>query len=172
MGSGMVGPDSRVLSCLFDRQTDEGGNFLREKPRPVIGELHSYPAVAAQLKPVEFRVGVTVDQVTGLLYRKLPSPNGFSNSWLTSGQIAIQSWIGNWGRVTSDRNAGMYRFEPLNLYGRAKPTFADIDDLIDELLADYVIDRLDHPVLARLLNPTSPTTPINAATEDASDDLY
>ena len=160
MGSGMAGPESRTLSCAFDRQTDEFGNFLREGPHPVIGKIQSYPAVAALLKPVEFRAAVTLDQVTGLLYRKLPSANGFSNSWLASGEIAMQSCVGTWGKVTSDRNTGIYKFEPLTLPGRTRPTFPDIDELIDELLENHVIDRLDHPVLGRLVMPaSSPSAP-------------
>ena len=174
MGSGMAGQDARILSCLFDRQTDEYGNFKGEKPYAVVGQIQTYPAVSTLLKPVEWRIAVTVDQKTCLLYRKLPAANGFSNSWLTSGEIAMQSWVGNWGRVTSDRNAGVYRFEALNLSGRTRPTFPNIDDLIDELLAEYVIDRLDHPVLGRLLRQVSPplVTSSTQDDEDDNDDVY
>jgi hypothetical protein len=174
MGSGMSGQDARTLSCIFDRQTDEQGNFQGEMPYPVIGKIQAYPAISALQRTVEWRIGITLDQVTGLLYRKLPSPNGFGNSWLTSGEIAMQSWVGNWGRITSDRHAGVYRFEALKLSGRTRPNFPDIDDLIDELLAEYVIDRLDHPVLARLLPQTS-TPPLTSSTqgaEDDTDDVY
>jgi hypothetical protein len=175
----MAGQDTRRISCVIDRQTDEHGNYQGETLYPVVGEIQTHPAVSALLKQVECRLAVTVDQTTGLLYRKLPSANGFANSWLTSAEVAIQSWVGSWGRVTSDRNAGVYRFEGLNLHSRPQPSFPDIDGLIDELLADWVIDRLDHPVLERLLTPTAPSmattdapgSPAQIDEEDA-DDIY
>jgi hypothetical protein len=178
LGSGMAGQESRILSCVFDRLTDEHGNFRGDTPYAVMGEIQAYSAVSTLLRPVEWRPAVTIDQKTGLLYRKLPSPNGFSNSWLTSGEIAIQSWVGNWGRVTSDRNAGVYRFEALNLPGRPQPTFPDIDELINKLLAEFVIDSLDHPVLERLLKPAVPAMAPAAAPvtpsldEEDADEIY
>jgi hypothetical protein len=156
MGAGMAGPDSRVISCVIEKLTDAQGNFKGKTPWAVIGEVQHHPSVSRELKSLEWRSAVTVDQITGLLYRKPPAANGFSNSWLDSGEDAIRSWVGTWGRVSSDHNAGAYRFEPLNLPGRSQPSFPDVDDLINELLADYVIDRLDHPVLQRLLNPVTP----------------
>jgi hypothetical protein len=179
LGSGTVGPDSRILSCVFDRLTDEHGNFRADTPYAVMGEIQAYSAVSTLLRPVEWKPAVTIDQKTGLLYRKLPSPNGFSNSWLTSGETAVQSWVNTWGRVTSDRNAGVYRFEALNLPGRSQPDFPDIDELIDELLAEFVIDSLDHPVLERLLNPAAPPTATTASAvyqwqdnEGDADEIY
>lgn len=168
-GAGMAGSDARILSCVFDRQTDEHGNFRGEIPYPVIGEIQAHPPLTALLKSVEWRPVVTLDGKTGLLYRKLPSP-GFSNSWLDSGEIAVQAWVDAWGRVTSDRHAGVYRFEALNLPGRPQPTFPDIDELIDGLLTDYVINRLDHPVLECLLKPAAAPASSSVAYPDASID--
>ena len=176
VGAGVVGHEQRILSGIFDRATDEHGNYRGETPYAVVGEIQVYPAVSALLKSVEWRPAVTVDARTGLLYRKLPSPNGFANSWLSSAEIAVQAWVGHWGKITSDRNAGIYRFEALNLPGRALPTFPDVDDLIDELLAEFVIDRLDHPVLERLLNPPATTTAENAVpvtpAQEHDDEIY
>jgi hypothetical protein len=176
VGSGIIGSDSRILSVIFESHEDAQGNFQGNTPYAVTGEIQAYTPVSTLLKPVEWRPAVTIDQKTGLLYRKLPSPNGFGNSWLTSGEIAVQAWVGNWGRVTSDRNAGVYRFEALNLPGRAQPTFPDIDELINELLEGFVINSPDHPVLERLLNPAAPSlattaTPVTPSMED-NDEVY
>jgi hypothetical protein len=177
VGAGAAGRHIRILSCVFDRLTNEHGNFQGEVPYPVLGNIQTYPAVSAQLKTVEWRAAIRVNQTNGLLYRKVPSPSGFRNSWLDSGETAIQSWADNWGRVTSDRNAEMYRFEALNQPGHPQPTFPDIDELINELLADYVIDRLDHPVLERLLKPPVPSmattaAPFSPTLEDDDDEIY
>ena len=155
MGAGMAGPDLRILSCVFESRSDEHGNFQGETPYPLIGEIQHYPAISRVQKSVEYRPAVTVDGPTGLLYRKLPSANGFANSWLTSAETSMHSLIETWGRVTSDHNASVYRFERLNLPARVNNGIPDVDELIDELLADYVIDSLDHPVLQRLLNQSS-----------------
>jgi hypothetical protein len=176
VGAGTVGSDRRPLAVVFESHKDPSGYFQGETPYVVLGEIQVYPAVSALLRPTEWRAAVKVDQLPGLLYRKLSPPNGFANSWLTSAETAVHSWVGNWGKVTSDRNAGIYRFEALNLQGRPQPTFPDIDELIDELLADYVIDSLDHPVLERLLNPAMPSTvapsaPVTPSMED-DDEVY
>ena len=82
---------------------------------PVVSEIHHDPGVARLLRAFEFRGAITVDRQTGLVYRLLPSPATDANSWLTSGEAAMHSLVGTWGRVTSDRNAGVYLIEPLNL---------------------------------------------------------
>lgn len=176
VGTGTVGFDAPILSCVCVRRTDERGNYQGETPYPVIGDIQAYPAVAALLRPVEWRAAVRMDHKTGLLYYKLPSANGFSNSWLDSAKIAVYSWAGTWGRVTSDRNAGVYRFEAINMPGRAQPDIPDVDELINELLAEFVIDRLDHPILERLLNPTGASIATTATTvtpsPEADDEIY
>jgi hypothetical protein len=177
MGSGMAGQDARIISCVFERLTDEQGNFRGEIPYAVSGDIQTYPPLSALLKSVEWRAAGTINQITGLLYRKLPSPNGFSSSWLTSGEAAMHALVGNWGRVLSDRHTSMYRFEALHLSGYRQPRFPDIDELIDELLSDYVIDRVDHPVLERLLKPPVPSmattaAPFSPTLEDDDDEIY
>jgi hypothetical protein len=72
-------------------------------------------------------------------------------------------------RVTSDRAAGVYRFERLNLPARENNGIPDVDDLVDELLEDFVIDRLDHPALQRLLAPDAPAAPTAYAVSTALD---
>ena len=152
-GVGVAGPEGRALCCVLERHLDEYGNFGGETPYPVVGDVQTDPAVAARLRRLEWRSVVTVDGTAGLIYRKEPSPNGFRNSWLSSAQTAVQSWVGSWGEIIADRNAGEYRFVPLNLQGRPIPDIPDVDELINELLAEYVVDRRDHPVLERLLTP-------------------
>jgi hypothetical protein len=158
-GAAMVGEESRVLSCLPHRRVDEYDNYQGETHYPVVGDIQAHPQVASLLKSLEWRAVVTVDHKTGLLYRKLPSPTGYSNSWASSGETAVQEWEGNWGQITSDHNARVYRFERSNLPGRRPPSFPNIDELINELLAEYVIDDLNDPVLQRILNPNADHEP-------------
>jgi hypothetical protein len=178
MGSGIVGSDARILSSVSDQRTDEYGNFQGETLYPVVGDIQAHPQVCALLKAIEWRAAVNIDGTVGLVQRKVPSAIGFKNSWQTSAESAMHSLVGNWGRVTSDHNARVYRFEALNLPGRQQPDFPDIDELINELLAEFVIDRMDHPVLDKLLNPKpldhiEPLyeTPATGLEED-EDDVY
>jgi hypothetical protein len=179
MGTGLAGRESRTLACVFDKVVDEGGNFLSESPRPVIGAAQHHPAVARQLRGVQVRVAKTEDARTGIVHRKLPYANGRSNTWITSAETAMQSLVEQWGRVYADHNSGIYLFERLNIEPYEVGAFPDIDDLIDEVLADFVIESLEHPVLQRLLGAkpaTGTPTPYPATGSsfnlEADDEVY
>jgi hypothetical protein len=179
MGPCMAGEQAITLSCILERLLDESGNFRGQIVYPVVGEIQHDPGVARLQRAFEFRGAIKTDGPTGLVYRMLPSHATGANSWLTSAESAMHSLVGTWGRVTSDRNAGVYRFERLNLPAQVNNSISDVDELIDELLADYVIDSLDHPVLQRLLNQSSSQgnqgygfTTTAAADEEDNDEVY
>jgi hypothetical protein len=176
MGPGMAGEQALTLSGILERLYDDSGKFRGQILRLVVGEIQHDPGVARLQRAFEFRWAIKTDGPTGLVYRMLPSSTTGANSWLTSAESAMHSLVGTWGRVTSDRNAGVYRFERLNLPARVNNGIPDVDDLVDELLADYVIDSLDHPVLERLLNPAAPSlattaAPVTPSMED-DDEVY
>jgi hypothetical protein len=177
MGSGMAGEQALTLSGILERLHDESGNFRGQIVHPVVGEIQQDPGVARLQRAFEFR-GAGTDGQTGLVYRMLPSPATGANSWLTSAESAMHSLVGTWGRVTSDRNAGVYHFERLNLPAHMNTDIPDVDALVDELLENFIIDRLDHPVLQRLLAPDVPATPAGYAgsnvtdVEDDSHEIY
>jgi hypothetical protein len=156
LGPGLAGWQAATLSGIAQRQVDESGNYQGQTFYAVVGNIQHEPGVARILRTFEFRAAITTDRQTGLVYRMLPYAAAGINSWLRSAETSMYSLVGTWGRVTSDRNAGAYCFERLNLPARVNNNLLDIDDLIDELLADYVIDTLDHPALQRLLNQSSP----------------
>jgi hypothetical protein len=179
MGAGIAGRESRRLAGVFDRVVDEGGNFLSESPRFVIGEAQHHPGVARHMRGIEVRIGKTEDRRTGIVHRKLPYANGRSNSWITSAESAMQSLTEQWGRVYADHNSGVYLFERLNIEPYEVGAFPDIDDLIDEVLADFVIESLDHPVLQRLLGakpaagkPTPYPATGSSFNLEADDEIY
>jgi hypothetical protein len=147
----MAGEQARILSGILERLYDDSGNFRGQILRLVVGEIQQDPGVARLVRDFEFRGAMKVDPQSGLVYRMLPSSTTGANSWLTSAESAMHSLVGTWGRVTSDRAADVYRFERLNIEPYEVAAIPDIDDLIDEVLADYVIDSLEHPVLQRLL---------------------
>jgi hypothetical protein len=151
MGEGMAGEQALTLSGILERLLDESGNFRGQIVHPVVGEIQQDPGVARLQRAFEFRAARTADGQTGVVYRMLPSSTTGANSWLASAESAMHSLVGAWGRVTSDRNAEVYRFERLNIEPYEVGAFPDIDDLIDEVLAYFVIESLDHPVLQRLL---------------------
>ena len=176
MGAGMAGEQALTLSGILERLHDEAGNFRGQIVHPVISEIQLDPGVARRLRAFELRGARTVDGQTGVVYRMLPSSTTGANSWLTSAESAMHSLVGTLGRVTSDRDAGVYSFERLNLPAQANNSIPDVEELIDELLADYVIDSLDHPVLERLLQPAAPSpgaaaTPVTPSVED-NDEVY
>jgi hypothetical protein len=157
LGSGMAGREARILSCYPERQTDDQDNFQGEIIYPVIGDIQNDPRVAASTRGFEFRAAITIDGKSRLVYRKLPfAATGATNSWLTSAETAMHSLVETLGRVTSDRNAGVYRFERLNQTARVNNRIPDVDEMIDELLAEFVIESLGHPALQRLLNQSHP----------------
>ncbi|WP_133126001.1 hypothetical protein [Pseudohalioglobus lutimaris] len=84
--------------------------------------------------------------------------------------------VGKWGRVTSDHANQTYVFEQLKLEGRPLPSFPDVSEEVDRLLADFVIDRPDHPILRQLLGDSvsdavqQPQVIDNASEED--EDVY
>jgi hypothetical protein len=179
MGAGIASGESRKLAGVFDRVVDEGGNFLSESPRFVIGEAQHHPVVARHLRGIEVRIGKTEDHRTGIVHRKLPYANGRSNSWITSAESAMQSLTEQWGRVYADHNSGIYLYERLNIEPYEVGAFPDIDDLIDELLVDYVIDSLEHPVLQKLLgakpstgNPNPMPSRGPSFNAEADDEVY
>ena len=166
LGAGMVSREARTLSCVAERITGEGGQYLGEKIHPVIGDIQAHPRVAAVLRPYEFRAALTTEGKQGLVHRKLPfAATSGTNSWLTSGQAAVLSLAEHVGRVTSDRNAGIYRYERLNLPSPARDSIPDVDELIDQLLAEYVVDRPDHPMLLRILGQSAGLPRVSSSPE-------
>ena len=136
---------------------DNQGNFSGEVFHPVIGELQSDPRIAPSLRDIEVRAAVNTDRQQGLIYRKLPYAIGASNSWITSAEAVMHALTETCGRARSDHNAGVYHFERLNIATELADIMPDVDLMIDKLLADYVIDSLDHPTLKRLLGTSSPS---------------
>lgn len=173
----MASKEALTLSAIPERKQGTKGQYQSQFIYPVISEAQTNPEVAAALRAFELRTAMTVDGETGLVYRMLHRPGWPPNSWLVSADTALEAAVHSWGRISSDHTAGTYRFEPLNLPGRPAPVFPDLGDLIDELLADYVIDRLDHPVLQKLLgDPVSTSvqqTPFHVeSNEEEDDDIY
>jgi hypothetical protein len=179
MGSGILGEESLTLSCIRDEQKNEGGFFRGQIIYPIVGDLQYDPQVAQRQRAFELRVGVTADRKTGLIYRMLPVPGSRPNSWLESAENVMLALVGTWGYVDSDADAGIYRFQRLNITQPAQASFPDIHDLVDQLLAEFVIDSLDHPVLQRLLGHVPITGPASsglstntANVEEEEDDIY
>jgi hypothetical protein len=169
MGTGCLGQESRQIACLVDRRTDERGNFLGETPHPVIGALQHDPRVAALLRTYEMRAGISDRGVQCLVYRKGPPRSGLTNGWITSADAAMAAWVGTWGRVIADHNAEVYRFERLNIAPYSPGQIQPIDDLIDELLTDLVVERLDDPLVLRLLGLEQSSTVTPVETDDIID---
>ena len=174
-----LGEESLTLSCIPDRQFDDSGTFIRQVVHPVGSDIQHHPLVAKSLRTYEYRVCVKVEQITGLVYRMVAAPGSPPNSWLRSAAPAMQALTHSWGYVTSDRDAGEYRFYRLNISQPRPANFPDINELADELLADLVIDSLDHPVVQRLLGltPTIPQVVPPQATstpsiEEDEEDIY
>ena len=92
----------------------------------------------------------------------------------------MQAQVGTWGYIGTDKHAGVYQFHRLNILQPAPASFPDINDLVDELLAEYVIESLDSPLLLQVLGlaatnrTASPTTPVGTESsgDDAEDEIY
>ncbi len=114
------------------------------------------------------------------MYRMLPAPGSAPNAWLASAEEVMHAHVGTWGYVDTDKEAEVYRFHRLNHKQPAPASFPDINDLVDELLAAYVIDSLDHPVLEQILGlvaanpPAGPATAVgtDSSWNDEEDEIY
>lgn len=177
LGIGMAGTKAVILSCYLARQVNKHNSYAGETLHPVIGDVQNHPKVAAAIRNVEVRAAINNAGLTGLVFRKLPyAGTSSTNSWLTSAEMCMAALIGNWGRVTSDRQAGVYRFERLSIPGPDVSSLPNVEDLIDELLADYVIDSIDHPALQQLLNPAPAVNvdyfgPVTSTASSVEDDV-
>jgi len=171
MGGGMAGKDARKLCCWIERLTDAQGHFQGEIIHPVIGDLQTDSRFAASLREIEIRAAITTDRKSGVIYRKLPYTGAAPNSWITSAEAVMNALVETCGRAKSDHHAGAYTFERLNIGTEFATFMPDVDIMIDKLLANYVIDSLDHPTMQRLLGNSSPSmdTQSDVALEDDDD---
>jgi hypothetical protein len=180
MTSGMLGEASLTLAGIRYQHKNEAGAFQSQTIYPVAGDIQYDPQIARRLRSFEFRVGVTGSKEIGLVYRMLPAPGSDPNSWLMSAETVMQAQVGTWGYVSTDKEAGVYQFHRLNIQQPAPAIFPDINELADELLAAYVIDTLDHPVLQQILGlvaanpPASPATPVgtDSSRDDEEGEIY
>ena len=180
MASGMLGEASLTLAGIRYQHKNEAGAFQSQTIHPVVGDIQYDPQIARRLRSFEFRVGVTTAKEIGLVYRMLPAPGSNPNSWIMSADTVMQTQVGSWGYVSTDKEAGVYQFHQLNIQQPAPATFPDINDLADELLAEYVIDSLESPVLQQILGlvaanpPANPATPVDtdSSRDDEEDEIY
>ena len=115
------------------------------------------PEIAAQLpgeiKQVEIRLGVTTQAVPFLWPVPMPSSDGRENSWHKTARLAAEHAETDWVRMVANRGAGSYdiKIAPPGLPDPAWPT-----ENLSQLLriafgGGKLIDRIDHPVIKRLL---------------------
>ncbi|MEH6517808.1 MAG: hypothetical protein V7742_14075 [Halioglobus sp.] len=149
-GFGVTGSQKKVLACVIETVYDSRGRYQGETIYPAIGALQAEPQVVPLLRDVEIRPSIILGGKTGIVYRKLPLPWGDPNSWVESGEKAIYASVDQWGQINSDRQMEMYRFEEMLNPPELPEEFPSIKLLFDELLADSVIDSVDHPVIQRL----------------------
>ncbi len=158
MPGGRVGRDARRLVGWMEGLVDSQGNYAGEVFHPVTADLQNDPRLVSTLREIEVRAAVNTDRKQGLIYRKLPYATGANNSWITSAEVVMDALTENCGRARADHSAGIYHFESLNIASNLAAMMPDVDLMIDKLLADYVIDSLDHPTLERLMGNSSPST--------------
>ena len=83
---------------------------------------------------------------------RLPSPDGKQNRWWTSLREAAELSMTGWHRVKSNQNLGAYDVFKAQDTSLKKPEWPKqtFYELIQIAFRDYLIDRIDHPVIKRL----------------------
>jgi len=115
------------------------------------------PEVAAQLpgeiKQVLMSVGVTTQAVPFLWPVPLPSADGRENPWHRTARMAAEYAEKDWVRMVANRGAGCYDIK-IAAPGLPEPQWPS-EDLSQLLRVAFIggklIDRIDHPVINRLL---------------------
>ena len=115
------------------------------------------PEVAAQLpgeiKQVLMSVGVTTQAVPFLWPIPLPSADGRENPWHRTARMAAEYAEKDWVRMVANRGAGCYDIK-IAAPGLPEPQWPS-EDLSQLLRVAFsggrLIDRIDHPVINRLL---------------------
>jgi hypothetical protein len=150
-GVGITGSQKQEFACVIKRLEDEKGYYQGDIIHPVVGTIQGNPTIARLIRNVECRVSIDINGPPGLIYRKLPLRWGNTNSWIDSAEKSIYASVEQWGQITSDRLLEEYRFEPMANPPEIPNDFPSIKQLFTELLSEFVIDSVDHPVIMRLL---------------------
>jgi hypothetical protein len=150
-GPGYTAPKPTIIACLPIRQVDEVGDFRGEILHPLTTEVQRDPRLRKSIRNVEFRATKRQEGEIGLLYRKVPYTNGQPNAWIISAENAVLSSVDQWGHFTIDRDAETYRFEPMPDPPGPPDDLPKVKKLLEEVLKDYVIGSMNHPVVQKLL---------------------
>lgn len=149
-GQGITGRSKQVLACVVESHRDKQGNYQGETIYPVTANIQTHPAVARQLRQIEFRPFITTEGESVLSYRKMSYAGGKPNTWTESAQGAVNASIDRWGSISADHYEQRYQFVPMENPPAVPDDFPKLNDLFDELLSRFIIDSMDHPVINKL----------------------
>jgi hypothetical protein len=111
-----------------------------------------YPDLEAEAIRVVLRTVVTTQGTTSLWPIRFPSADGRDSSWWISARaVALQAET-EWVRMRANMEAGAYDvIKATDNYGEPDLPQHNFSELLEIAFAGKVIERLDHPVVLRLL---------------------
>jgi hypothetical protein len=170
-GMGYTGAKKAIICCLLEENKGPSGEYKGVTVYPVAAKIQQDSRLNRIVRNIEFRATQTVEGQVGLLYRKMPFPGSRPNSWIESAESAVDESIEEWGQFTSDHVAEAYQFERMDNPPAPPGDLPKPKDLMRELLTDYFIDSMDHPVIQKLLGQSS-SGYSSMTTEEDDDSAY
>jgi len=109
--------------------------------------------IPGEIKQVEMRLGVTTQAVPFLWPVPQPTSDGRENPWHRTARLAAEHAETDWVRMVANQGAGCYdiKIAPPGLPDPAWPTENLTQLLRIAFGGGKLIDRIDHPVIKRLL---------------------
>ena len=166
-GVGYTGKGKEEIACLVAPNAPEDSDYSGEMLYPITAAIQEESRLSRFIRNVELRTTKTAGGKTGLLYRKMAFNRGRANSWTTSAEQAVLSSVDQWGQFTADHPAEAYQFDPVLDPPPSPDDLPEVAVLVGMLLADYLIESVDHPVIHKLLKPDAPAA---SSPHDQEDD--
>ena len=137
-------PDRRIVMAILELKEENETYAVA----PEIAEQ-----LSGEIKRVEIRLCVTNQGVSFLWPVPMPSSDGRENPWYKTARLAAEHAETDWVRMFANRGAGSYDIK-IASPGMPDPAWP-IEHLTQLLRIAFgggkLIDRIDHPVIKRLL---------------------
>jgi hypothetical protein len=154
-GLGITGPDHIIYPCLTEKLYGWRGHLEGEIFHPVFWGVQLHQKIADLMQSIAFYPSLSSDGEYRLVAVKMPNDGIPVDSWTESANRVVEASIGRLGRIVTDTQHRVYRFEQVNIEQHVQPHFPDTLELVQTFLLDHVIDSLEHPFIQCLLGSES-----------------
>ncbi len=107
-------------------------------------------AIGDALRFVAINLSVDKNGEHRLDISKLPSPNGYTNSYIETKAEIDSAADGQWVSYKTDMRRGVYLLTSVNTDKPLPTEWPDFDEELEKAFEGRIIDSLDHPLLKKL----------------------